>query len=356
MPRETLQAAVAAVDSEVGAQTGRSAGSEEAAVDFEVRPQTERSSGSVEAQLPAQTAVAAQGPRLYWQEEKGAAKGTGVAKGIGGRKGKTELAIRTSLGETVAAPVGPVEYFGLVDVVVGVENPTWHGGFYDLQYFRDRIRSHGFKFGYQQDNPTLKWFRQELERSGQTSHFFLDNGAHVPVVIPKEGGGLSFVLNRMVVWDWKEMVCQLEGESMEYVVNGPESRSGGLLGCSFSVRKSTVDHRSGATARSRSADVTERLVKSLDFVLHRLDNTAIRLHPSWNSRNIQSFPVQGYNEDVDAPDAGKGKSGRGTRTFTWYREAIGNSRKLRFDGRKRPGAQLRPPSGFGRVSSSAVAD
>ena len=50
-----------------------------------------------------------------------------------------------------------------------------------------------------------------------------------------------------------------------------------------------------------------------DFVVHRADGTAIRLHPEWSKPRFPSFAAEGHGEVVQPPRAGLGRSdGRGT--------------------------------------------
>ena len=193
-----------------------------------------------------------------------------------------------------------------------------------------------FTAPWKQHNAALKWFRHFLESSEEKCIEFVQDRYDVATLIHGKEEAFTFNTNEMVVWEWKEMVCQLNDESMQYVVNGPENRSGGLVGCSFSVRKHSYDHkRHRALRKAGQEPVTDQALMVWDFVLHRADHTAVRLHPQWSTTKIESFPVQGYAQEVEPPYAGKGKSD-GPGTFVWYNEIIGNARTLRFDGNKRP--------------------
>ena len=83
-----------------------------------------------------------------------------------------------------------------------------------------------------------------------------------------------------------------------------------------------------------------------DFVLHREDGTAMRLHPQWSPLpgpdgkkkkarpEVEAFGLDGHAEPVAPPAAGFGRSdGRGT-----YRHflTLGFEKKLKFDGAKLP--------------------
>ena len=113
----------------------------------------------------------------------------------------------------------------------------------------------------------------------------------------------------MIYWSWQEMVAHLSDESMHVVVNGPDGRSGGLIGCSFLVRPNSYDHsrhhqRKDATQRGlRVANGTKLPV--WDFVLHRVDGTGIRLHPGWSNNKVGAYDVEGHGQEVEPPWAGK---------------------------------------------------
>ena len=44
-------------------------------------------------------------------------------------------------------------------------------------------------------------------------------------------------------WHWLELVAQLNDESIAYVVNGPNNRSGGMTECWLSMQPGSYDHK-----------------------------------------------------------------------------------------------------------------
>ena len=65
-----------------------------------------------------------------------------------------------------------------------------------------------------------------------------------------------------------------------------------------------------------------------DFVLIRKDGSGIRLHPQWSTTKVESYDVEGHDEEVQPPCAGLGGSD-GPGTYKYYKE-IGSKRELRF--------------------------
>ena len=114
------------------------------------------------------------------------------------------------------------------------------------------------------------------------------------------------------------MIAQLTPAPLHKVVNGPDGRSGGVTGCSFATRPGSYDHKRSAVI----ADATEAPAKIKlpiwDFVVHRADGSAIRLHPEWAKPRFPSFVAAGHIEEVAPHRSGKGKS-MGHGTFNHYK-------------------------------------
>ena len=129
------------------------------------------------------------------------------------------------------------------------------------------------------------------------------------------------------------MVAQLDDDSLTYVVDGddPNNRSGGLRGCSLSLRGGSYDHK-----RQVQVHQDEKM-REWDFLLVRENGSSIRLHPNWNDRKVKTYKREGHTTEVEPPARGLGQSD-GPGTFKHYRE-IGNERTLRFDAQKRPQKQ-----------------
>ena len=136
----------------------------------------------------------------------------------------------------------------------------------------------------------------------------------------------SFDESKTWQWSWWEMVAMLDNGSREYVV-GPD-RSGGLVGCRFEPRPNSYDHKRHHAKTSAGGPQTATKLPIWDFVLIRKDGSGVRLHPAWSTTKVESFAVEGHEEEVPIPWAGLGKSD-GPGTYRAYKD-IGSDRILRF--------------------------
>ena len=128
------------------------------------------------------------------------------------------------------------------------------------------------------------------------------------------------------------MVAQLTTESISIAVRGENGRSGGLVACSFAARPNSYDHKRHHHWRTKGWQ-GEQKFPIWDFILHRDDNTAIRLHPQWSTVKVETFEFDGHDEPVEPPPKGLGKS-KGPGTYKWYKDA-GNALTLKFDPTKK---------------------
>ena len=183
-------------------------------------------------------------------------------------------------------------------------------------------------------NAAMKWFRQKCEQEGEEDFIFPnDSSVEVAQIIhDKKGPNYTFDATVTTRWWWQEMIAQLDGESMEHVVRGPEGRSGGLVGCSFSARRNSYDHKRAHAIVAAGGKAQKQL--TWDFVVHRADGTGIRLHPSWSSPKVESFDIAGHDSPIAVPAKGSGKSD-GPGTFQHYVK-LGNSRTLKFQTMQPP--------------------
>ena len=180
-------------------------------------------------------------------------------------------------------------------------------------------------------NAALKYFRQVQEGA---QHLFNDNQSefvfplHGPVqvrkVVHEKGTAYGFDMSDegLREWNWQQMVAHLDDDSMRYVVEGPEGRSGGLLKCTLTRRPGSYDHKRQVQTRH-----AERLAV-WDFVLWRADGSLLRMHPNWQGIKVACAEGDVQQQDSPTPDAGLGMSdGPGTfrRMTTWT-----ESRQLRF--------------------------
>ena len=193
---------------------------------------------------------------------------------------------------------------------------------YPLEFFKNFT---AFTAGYKQHNAALKWFRQLCESSKvETMRFSNEVPTEVPEIIHHKGVTFEWNAVERTTWSWMEMVAALDEASMEVVVKGADGRSGGLTGCSIESRRNSYDHK-------RAVQTKEHL-PIWDFVLHRNDGTAIRVHPQWSTTKIETFGAIGHEHPVDPPRKGVGKSD-GPGTFRRYKNE-GNRHTLRFDAEK----------------------
>ena len=151
-----------------------------------------------------------------------------------------------------------------------------------------------------------------------------------------KGDGMDFDLdeNSSYLWSWFEMVAQLNADSMAFVVNGDDGRSCGLVSCSFAPRPNSYDHKRHNQLRLAGKPKKDAKLRVWDFVLTRADGSAVRLHPQWSTKAVDSYAVEGHAEEVKIPVHGLGESdGRGT--YKHFKD-LGTQRMLKFDGTKRP--------------------
>ena len=169
----------------------------------------------------------------------------------------------------------------------------------------------------------------------QTMRFGNTIPAPVAGIIKGAGMDYAFDEGRSCGWWCFEMVAQLDAESMAYVVNGAEGRSGGLTGCYFAQRPNSYDHKKHNQLGKAGMPKKDKKLLVWDFVLVRADGTGLRLHPQWSNNEVETYAVEGHAEEVEPPAHGLGESD-GPGTYRRFKD-MGTQRKLRFDGAKRPG-------------------
>ena len=212
---------------------------------------------------------------------------------------------------------------------------------YTLTFFRHQLVAHGCAYHYSMHNTVLKWFRENLRKNGHIQ-CSMNNLLRVPLMLKKKGASYmrsptdwSWDPDVVQKWWWTEFVKQLTDADMEYVVNGPDGTSGGLTGCSFSERRGSYDKKLMDAMKSWGEPWPgPGKLRIYDFVLHRADLSAIRLHPEYSSTKIQTFAEQGYETEVEQEYNGPGSSD-GPGTFRFMAKDITNDRTLRFDAQRR---------------------
>ena len=205
--------------------------------------------------------------------------------------------------------------------------------------------------GYKQHTDALKWLRERHEDpvdAWQSPVVHLEPQTAVAVVVHNKGPTWSYK-DEQVQWSWLEMVAQLDTTSMELAVNGPNGRSGGLVGCSFALRPNSYDHVRQqmpvdqyqkpvadpvAPSLSRDPPPTGTKLPIWDFVLHRADGSGLRLHPDHSRTKFGIFELDGHSDPVHPPPEGPGRS-RGPGTFRYFKE-VGVQGHMRFDASKKP--------------------
>ena len=203
---------------------------------------------------------------------------------------------------------------------------------YEEAFFRDFEH---FTGKYPQHNAALKFFVEQLEdpadpQNSTGRRFDPESPAQIAAIVPHVSGPeWEFDRTKEIPWDWKEMVAQLRDQDLRLVVQGPEGRSRGLVGCDVWPRPNSYDH-----LRQRVLGSPHKL-PCWDFVLHRDDGTGIRLHPRRTANKVETFEVAGHPEPVQTPWNGLGRSD-GPGTVRWYK-TIDRGTPVRFDGAKQPG-------------------
>ena len=208
---------------------------------------------------------------------------------------------------------------------------------YDLAYFE------GFKAftdGYKQHSLALKYLRQRWEIAATPDMSppiaLCDDGWITIKLVEHAKQGMDFHITNTDIWyNWHALVAQLDGDSMKYVVEGPEGRSDGLQSCWFEPRPNSYDHKRHHMMRAvgRHPPHVPKL-PVWDFVMYRSDGTAVRLHPNYSNVKIEAVEVGSHEISTHPPRSGLGLSeGPGT-----YRSKtiLARSVNLKFDAKKRP--------------------
>ena len=223
---------------------------------------------------------------------------------------------------------------------------------YDEQFFREY---NNFTGNYQQHNAALKYFREvteDKERPFLTAPRAVTEEVEICAVRHAKGMDFEVDWRSKIRWSWLEMVAQLNDESISVVVRGEDGRSCGLVACSFSPRPNSYDHKRHHLLKTKGETSAPKL-PIWDFVLHRDDGTAIRLHPQWSNTKVETFNVEGHVDEMQPPAAGLGRSD-GPGTYKRFKDT-GNSRTMRFDATKNkrpPKHAVKPQEGKASSSSS----
>ena len=235
-----------------------------------------------------------------------------------------------------------------------LQMPGWSGQWATVTPMAFFQSFSAFNHHWSRHNEALKWIRDEHElyqTPFNTQPFLVPENlmmkecARFPKNAKNEHNMDYFFTNRWVAWNWKEMVAQLDETSMQYVVCGPQGRSGGLVCCFCEVTPHSYDGKRHKLFKEmkpeRFQQVRPQMQKSdvpklpeWDFLIIREDLTAVRLHPENSKPTFRAREQQIEMPPSHVPGKGIGKSdGRGC----FRRCAIhADSMKLRFDHNKGP--------------------
>jgi hypothetical protein len=205
-----------------------------------------------------------------------------------------------------------------------------------MEYFQD-LRMQCRTGEYNRHSAALKYFRIYGEDAGvesvpfdNTEDSLVSRIVHVHGI---HGTSFHFVGEPTIPWKWQEMVCQLDDDSLEFVVTGQDigNRSRGLVSC-WLQKTDLYDHKRhhAIGPRPRSFEGAE-LLKQWDFVLLRDNGTQVFIHPSWKGNKVEcriGMPQQ----DHRVPMSGVGGTS-GPGTFKYFKNKQ-VERTLRFDARK----------------------
>jgi hypothetical protein len=212
--------------------------------------------------------------------------------------------------------------------------PLPHDWPWYLEYFQSYTE---FTNHYRQHNIALKYLRDRAEARGECLVVLpCTQFVHTDIAqLDQPGEHYRFSDTLKWPWYWQEMVAQLDGPSMQFVVHGEgPGRSRGIVGCMLE-KSDRYDHkRSHANPGRRDG---QGMLKTWDFILERADGTKVALHPSYKGTKIELVNVLGPDySDHEIPRSGLGgTSGPGTfKHFKWKHMA----RTLNFDASKQPQA------------------
>jgi hypothetical protein len=226
---------------------------------------------------------------------------------------------------------------------------------FDLEYFQQVGAT--LTRTYRLHNQALKWFRQEAEAAGVDSVVF-SNVAPNPIAQIEHSVGTDyhFVGAAKTVWRWQDMVAQMDDESMQHVVEGP-NHSRGLISCRLDKldvldnQRNTAEIRAGRATRQNPA-----YLYTWDFVVVRDDGTQVWMHPTWSNTKIQVSSTAPAR-DHEVPRSGPGGTS-GPGTFKHFKNKRTEA-TLRFKGAPHAKANAKPKAkaeAKAEGDSTAVAD
>ena len=278
--------------------------------------------GSEACEAPAVGGEASAAPRVgRWTRRLADTEGPAGAEGL------AEAA-------AVAASDPPPGVFGPAPTVQPLLKQTVTMA--ELTELRDQLtQNKKWRGNWKQHNAALKWFRDVMVTGRHGAYhimWFADEPVAVATMIhAAKGPTFHFDEPWTRDWDWKEMLCQLDEDSLKYVVEGPNRRSSGVTGCAFAVRAKSYCHLMHHNALHEGQKLKDKMPE-YDFIIFRSCGTAIRLHPEWKTTAFRCYELDPHATEVPIPLRGMGTSeGRGT--VKKYK-GVGVDRMLRFDHTK----------------------
>ena len=209
---------------------------------------------------------------------------------------------------------------------------------YPMDYF---VNFNRFTMGYKKHNEALKALRDTNEDTTEpaNSQFIrFDHGGWVDVKKVEHLQGMHYWLSDDVErWKWHEMIAMLDEESLRFVVEGQNGRSGGIIGCGIGPRKNSYDHkRHHALQQLGTHPKGGPKLPIWDFVVRRADDTQVYLHPEYSTTKFKAIELVPLEElaEHEPPRAGLGRSD-GPGTFKKKSTVVGHT-ELGFVASRRP--------------------
>ena len=186
---------------------------------------------------------------------------------------------------------------------------------------KDEIRVSGTQ-PWQLDNTALKGIRFQGEsppgtQSDRSGVDLTHSDPYYVLTIKRDRGPAFEMVEPRLEWSWKKMLNRLDDATLERVI-GPGVTSifckpiGKPGASSYDHKRDHHANHGGVPFEDVNGAPADCPV--WDFVIHRGDGEAIRLHPNQKNRKVT---IENMNAPIitaaDAPDAGRGLSdGRGT--------------------------------------------
>jgi len=200
----------------------------------------------------------------------------------------------------------------------------------------------------------MKWLRGRCEEDGVSEFVFAAAGgrmgapsAFIPEIVHGKGPQYTWNEDKMLAWFWGDMVAQLDDDSMQELVSGPDGAEG-LVQC-FLFQHDTYDHKRHHADRQHTSTTGEPQIpagitlREWSFIFVRSDTSYGSLVPAWGQTKIAyscgppgsrrpALSDTGDHGPIPATGPG-GTNGKGTfRRYTQTNVQTGQpKRQLRFD-------------------------